>query len=85
MFDIPLALVVPFHNEEGGLPKVIEALRNQNTENISVVFVDNASTDGSRRLMYDCEEIRSGGWKLIREGRVGKFYAMETGTAFCVE
>src|SRR5437667_3189981 len=43
----PLALVVPFHNEERYLPTLIASLRGQRGHGVPVVFIDNGSTDRS--------------------------------------
>ncbi|HXQ23452.1 MAG TPA: glycosyltransferase family A protein [Candidatus Acidoferrales bacterium] len=80
-----LALIVPFYNEERYLPTLIASLRAQRGATVPVVFVDNASTDGSAALLHRCHEIGAGDWIAIREPRVGKFYAMRTGLTFCVE
>ena len=81
----PLALVVPFHNEERHLPTLIASLRLQRGHTVPIVFIDNGSTDRSRRLLERCDEVAAGTWLCVDEPRVGKFHAMRTGTAFCVE
>lgn len=81
----PLALVVPFHNEERYLPVLIESLRGQRGHNVPVVFIDNGSSDRSRLLVERCAEVAAGTWLCASEPRVGKFHAMKTGTALCVE
>jgi len=80
-----LALAVPFHNEERYLPRLIASLREQLGPEVPVVFVDNASTDGSAALVRRCAEIRAGRWVCLEERRVGKIHAMRTATAFAVE
>jgi len=80
-----LALVVPFHNEERYLPSLIESLQVQSVQNVPVVFIDNASTDGSAALVQRCQEVRTGKWTCIEERKVGKVYAVKTATAFCME
>lgn len=80
-----LALVVPFHNEERYLPSLIDSLRTQSAQNVPVVFIDNASTDGSAALVQACEEVKMGHWTCIEEKKIGKFHAMKTATAFCTE
>jgi glycosyltransferase involved in cell wall biosynthesis len=81
----PLALVVPFHNEERCLPTLIASLRAQRGHNIPIVFIDNGSTDRSRSLLERCPEIASGTWLCSDEPRVGKFYAMQSGVTLVVE
>jgi glycosyltransferase involved in cell wall biosynthesis len=78
-------LVVPFHNEQHHLPRLIESLRNQEAPRVPVVFVDNASADGSRTLVEGCDEVRRDAWLVIGEPRVGKFHAMRSAAAFCRE
>lgn len=80
-----LALAVPFHNEERFLPRLIASLREQRGPEVPVVFVDNASTDGSAALVRRCAETQAGRWVCLEERRVGKFHAMKTATAFAAE
>jgi len=78
-----LALVVPFYNEERHLPSLLHSLRTQTATNVPVVFVNNGSTDTSATLVQRSEEVRAGKWFYLEEQRLGKFYAMRTGTMFC--
>ncbi len=80
-----LALVVPFHNEERTLPSVFTALQAQTVQHIPIVFIDNASTDGSAALLRDCEEVKTGRWTCLEEKSIGKIKAMKTATAYCME
>jgi glycosyltransferase involved in cell wall biosynthesis len=80
-----LVLAVPFHNEERYLPRLIASLREQDGPAVPVVFVDNASTDGSMALVRRCAEFQAGRWVCLEERRVGKFHAMRTATAFAAE
>ena len=75
--SIHLALVVPFHNEERHLPLLLESLRAQRDQDFSLLFVDNHSTDGSARLVEQCDEVRSGRWRHTHEPRIGKFRALQ--------
>ena len=81
----PLALVVPFHNEERHLPTLIASLQRQRDHTVPIVFIDNGSTDRSRWLLERCDEVATGTWLCVDEPRVGKFHAMRTGAAFCVD
>ncbi|MGH7798549.1 MAG: glycosyltransferase [Candidatus Binatia bacterium] len=80
-----LALVVPFHNEEQFLPRLVESLRAQSAQNVPVVFIDNGSTDGSVELIQGCQEVRTGKWTCIEERTIGKVRAMKTATLFCTQ
>jgi glycosyltransferase involved in cell wall biosynthesis len=79
------ALVAPFHNEARHLPALIRSLRAQRRRNFRVVFVDNGSRDGSADVIRDCREVASGRWVLIDEPTIGKFYAVRTAVAYCVD
>jgi hypothetical protein len=79
-----LALIVPFHNEARCLPSLIRALRAQSRRDVPIVFVDNASTDASPGLVQQTEEVRTGQWTCLREERIGKGFAIRTGTTHCL-
>ena len=81
----PLAVVVPFHNEERHLPRLIDSLRSQRDADLPVVFVNNASTDRSPDLVRQCDEVRTGRWDYLDERRIGKFYALKAGISHCIE
>jgi len=86
MVSAPLVVAVPYHNEERDLPTLITSLRTQRgAASVPIVFVDNASTDGSAAIVQRCDEVRSGQWVCIEEHHVGKFFAMQTATAFATE
>jgi glycosyltransferase involved in cell wall biosynthesis len=80
-----LALIIPFHNEDRHLPWLIHSLREQDVQNVPIVFIDNASTDGSAALVCACEEVKNGRWLCLEEPRIGKIRAMKTATALCQE
>ena len=48
-----LFVVVPFYNEERGLPATLRALAAQSDRAFSLVLVDNASTDGGAAIARD--------------------------------
>jgi glycosyltransferase involved in cell wall biosynthesis len=81
----PLPLVVPFHNERRRLPRLIASLRAQCPSAITVVFVDNGSSDGSAALVHECEEVRNERWIALAEPTIGKFHAVSAATRFCIE
>ena len=78
-----LAVVVPFHNEERYLPSLVRALREQTTQDVPIVFIDNASIDGSAAVVRQTEEVRIGKWIYLAEPRIGKLHAIRTATAYC--
>ena len=80
-----VVFVVPFHNEERNLPSVFAALQTQTVQHVPVVFIDNASTDGSAALVRACEEVKAGQWICLEEKSIGKIKAMKTATAYCME
>ncbi|MFL6515421.1 MAG: glycosyltransferase family 2 protein [Chthoniobacterales bacterium] len=75
------ALVIPFHNETSGLPRLIDSIRDQRTQ-VPVIFVDNASTDGSALIVRNCDEVQRGSWILLEENRIGKRHAIRTAASF---
>ncbi len=42
---------MPVHNEENGLPKLLESLLSQTYTHFTILIADNASTDGSRDIV----------------------------------
>lgn len=49
-----VSVIVPVHNTEGYLEKCVESLQNQTLQDIEIILVENASTDGSLAL---CEAL----------------------------
>jgi len=67
-----VAVVIPCHNEEGSVGKVVEAFRRELPE-ADVVVVDNASTDATRSVAAEA------GARVVCESRLGKGYALLRG------
>jgi len=66
-----IVLIFPIFNEEAVLPLLmeeVEAFRQLRSENISVLFIDDGSTDGSERLIRSLAESLSG-YHIIRFSR----------------
>lgn len=79
-----LALVVPFHNEVRHLPKLLQSLAQRPHPHLPIVFVDNASTDGSADVITD-PPPGSAPWYRRQASRIGKFHAMAAGTSFSLD
>ena len=80
-----LVVVVPYHNEERYLPRLIASLRAQRGASVPVVFVDSASTDGSAAIVRRCDEVRDGQWISSEEKQIGKFFAMRKAVRLCAD
>ena len=48
-----LFVVVPFLNEAAGIGPTLDALAAQSVQDFALVFVDNGSSDCTRRLIED--------------------------------
>jgi glycosyltransferase involved in cell wall biosynthesis len=75
------ALIIPFHNEASGLPRLIDSIRIQRAE-VPIIFIDNASTDGSALIVRNCREVQQGRWILLEENQIGKRHAIRTAAQF---
>lgn len=76
-----VSVIIPFRNEAEHLPQIIAALEGQNvvTQNVEVIWVDDASEDNGTALVKHAVD-RNYGWKyLYREGIPGKKAALHTG------
>lgn len=74
-----VTVLIPCHNEEKGIGKVLDAmpfkqLAHQSFD-VDVIVVDNNSKDGTR------EEVKKRNIKIIREPNQGKGHALQTGFA----
>ena len=49
--EIKVSVLVPVYNVKKFLPKCFDALVNQTYKNLEIIFVDDASTDGSREYL----------------------------------
>ncbi|MCR4947049.1 MAG: glycosyltransferase, partial [Lachnospiraceae bacterium] len=51
-----VSVIVPVYNAEKTLVACISNLVNQTLEDIELIFINDASTDGSLRILLDCEK-----------------------------
>jgi glycosyltransferase involved in cell wall biosynthesis len=83
----PVWVVVPCHNEAGALPATLDALAAQRGPALTVLVVDNASTDGTaevaaawaRRVAADGRLTPGTAVALLREDQKGVGAAVDTG------
>lgn len=80
---LPLALIVPVHNEEQMLAELLAALDRLEypAGQLSVVLVDDCSTDGSRELLRRWVDRRVGATLVEIDDRGGKAGALMRGMA----
>ncbi|NLF05814.1 MAG: glycosyltransferase family 2 protein, partial [Actinomycetales bacterium] len=75
-----LAVVVPAFDEEAGIGATLEALAAQEDRDFDLVVVDNASRDGTARVVLEAaERWGEGRWRLVREELKGTGAAADTG------
>ena len=74
-----ISIIVPFHNVENYIGQCIESLVKQTLQDIEIIFVDDASDDGSKLIvqqyMYDDNRISL----LSTESPSGQSYARNLG------
>ena len=51
MTEKKISILIPVYNVKRFLPKCIDSLVNQTYDNLEIIFVDDASTDGSREYL----------------------------------
>lgn len=75
-----LAVVVPVFDEAAGIGPTLRQLAAQRDDDIDVVFVDNASTDGSREVIERFAAERGlARWRVVHEAQKGTGAAADTG------
>lgn len=77
-----LCLVVCAYNEEERLPELVESLRSQKNKDFRVLFVNNASTDLTEKLISELKEVKKGKWLMINEAKKGLIFAKKAGVAY---
>lgn len=81
-----LYIVVPFFNEERGLPRTLQALTAQEYLKFTLLLVDNASTDSSPDLAKDFQQkCQSFPVQILHEAQKGTGAASDTGFRFAIE
>lgn len=81
-----LAVVVPVYQEATGITPTLEALAAQDDTDFDVVFVDNASTDGSADVIRTFASDRGlTRWRVIDEAQKGTGAAADTGMRAAIE
>ena len=53
MTEKKISILIPVYNVKRFLPKCIDSLVNQTYDNLEIIFVDDASTDGSREYLEE--------------------------------
>ena len=76
--SVRVSVVIPARNEQGNLPRVLSALKNQSTVPFEILVVDDASTDQTAEI------ARSFGVRVLTppekpEGWMGKSWACQFG------
>ena len=74
-------MIIPAYNEEKYIVKTLEALRQQDYENIEVLIVNNASTDGTATVVssFIHQHALAFGFRLLHERARGTQHARECG------
>ena len=70
--DAKISVIIPAHNEEKQIQRVIKTIRGKDIVN-QIIVVDNASTDRTQKL------ARQAGAESVECPQKGKGYAMEKG------
>ena len=78
-----VSMIVPFRNEAGNLPNLLDSLKGQEYKNLEIVLADDQSTDNSARIAEDFAR-KARNCKVVTvkdrpEGWVGKTWACEEG------
>lgn len=87
MMQHGLTIVVPVFNRASYLPRLVEAMLSSDHRPLSIVLVDNGSTDGSRQICSDLAKHYSSqdvDIRVIDEPRSGAPAARNTGLSICV-
>lgn len=74
-----ITVVVPAHNEEKRVGKVLNSLRKKG---IDVVCVDDGSTDNTWEVLVKCQKLNVKCYILRHEINLGKGAAMKTGAEY---
>lgn len=79
-----LTVIVATYNRNMLLKRTLASLLSANVPtglNVSVIVVDNNSTDNTRDVVAECERSHGDRVRYVFEGRQGKSYALNTGIA----
>src|SRR5436190_2625640 len=75
-----ISVVIPVFNERGTIERIVNAVRSAPVENIEIIVVDDASTDGTQQVFK--EKIASLAHQIIYQPRnMGKGAALRAGFA----
>jgi glycosyltransferase involved in cell wall biosynthesis len=78
---VDISVVVATRDRAAVLPDALESLAKQRTDGFTyeVLVVDNGSTDDTARVIEGFAQRYQGRFRLVREARPGKPYAVNTG------
>ena len=73
-----VSVIVPVYNGEKEILKCLSALLNQTTQTVRVIFVDDGSTDGTRKLLWRYK-IKNPWIKILYQNNCGRAAARNKG------
>jgi cellulose synthase/poly-beta-1,6-N-acetylglucosamine synthase-like glycosyltransferase len=79
---LPVSVVIPTHNEQERLSKMLTGLLNQKTKPHEVIVVDNKSSDKTKQIALSCaNKFKSKGitYKVVSEKKLGCAFARNKG------
>jgi cellulose synthase/poly-beta-1,6-N-acetylglucosamine synthase-like glycosyltransferase len=79
-FTPHVTVLIPAHNEQLGVIRTIETVRNNTYKNLSIVVIDDASTDNTAQLVRDYivqSSSRTAGRMVRRDGKYMREYYRE--------
>jgi glycosyltransferase involved in cell wall biosynthesis len=80
-----LFITIPAWNEEAGIVKTLDALREQTDTDFNVVIVDNNSTDFTYAIVSDyIDKYNLSRWEVIEEPQRGTGAASDTGMRYSI-
>ena len=62
-----LSIIIPLYNAQAFIPKLMQTLNEQTCKDFAVIFIDDASTDNSVKVLQLLDSTKSGRTKTLPE------------------
>lgn len=77
-----LSFIIPMYNREGLIRRCLDSILSQNADDVEIICVDDASTDGTRDVVKEYQNKYANIIMLVNEKNRGQSFARNRGMEY---